>query len=108
MIDITRLMFDDGANRKPIETYKTQHVQFNGKRLRWWLFDPKCDPAGTRLGFHVYAGETHKGNPYHLDAFLEDPERYLKRLTYIPKHVVALYDVLRGQMAFICMEYVDE
>lgn len=76
MLDLTRLMFDDGADREPIQMRPFGHVcdfNFNGKRWRMIRIE-----AGERAdipnGWSFWKEEDVHDDKYQIKNFLKDPD----------------------------------
>lgn len=77
MIDLTRLMFDDGASRPAIETSRAIcEFALNGKRWRMFEIVASKDDI-IEYGWSFWRAEdaTHRESEFHILRFLEDLDR---------------------------------
>lgn len=116
MHDLTRLMFDDGASRKPINPRSNgQYGTFvlNGRVVNWWILDKLetvlPEDGKDCTGFHLYSDKANLGSRYHLTKFVENPTEYMRDRGYreLPYNWINNNDLKREDIDFICMEYVD-
>lgn len=109
MIDLTRLMFDDGASRPAIDHTSENVITFLGKKMRWRYLPASEAPEDSEwlLGFHLYNVE--RTDIYDLGRFKSNPEVYVNmRFGYVPKNEVSRWRLERGSLVFISLEYVND
>lgn len=120
VIDLTRLMFDDGAERKPIDTstLKTVFLSPKGERIAWRIVDPReliGQDNQFLCGMHLYAEDCLPTSTYNIRVFKDNPGRYMQRMfgdawtewTYLPMNSTSYKEVQSGQLVFVHLENLD-
>lgn len=80
MNDLTRLMFDDGATRPPVQVKEDMVFTCLGKLWRMVvLTDEECDRR-AECDWSFYAAESHVGDPLNIENFKQNMDAEAERL----------------------------